>query len=93
MLTAADRIRALEAALPPDQHAEAHRLATILTDAANGMLTVEAAQVQMAALPDTATLIGALAGQRIQAAQSVLTFGADSQFGHVCISDVAGRNE
>lgn len=43
-------------------------------------------------MPEATALIAALTGQRIQANQSVLSFGTDNQFGDVSIRDVAGRD-
>lgn len=84
--------RALQAVLPSDQQTQAQRLATILADAANGLLSQEDARDRIAALPDSASLIASLAGQRIQANHSVLSFGADGQFGNVSIRDIVGRD-
>ncbi|MEI8305478.1 MAG: hypothetical protein WCF99_00300 [Chloroflexales bacterium] len=91
MISTSDISRALQAALPPDQHVFAQRLAAILADAANGILSHEEARGQIATLPDAAALITSLAGQRITVDQNVLSFGKDSQIGDVSIRDVAGR--
>ena len=79
----------LRAAVPGELQRHLPRLAQLLADAATGALAPADA---LATLRDPALnpLLHALAGRQVQAAHTLLSFGAGNRMGNVTIRDVAG---
>ncbi|HEX9370380.1 MAG TPA: tetratricopeptide repeat protein [Roseiflexaceae bacterium] len=83
---------ALRAVLPGAAPAAVSRLATLLAEVANGVISRDAAIARVTADQSLASLLDSLAGRQIQGRHALLSFGPDGRFGDISIRDVAGGN-
>lgn len=83
---------ALRAVLPGAAPAAVSRLATLLAEVANGVISRDAATARVTADQSLASLLDSLAGRQIQGQRALLSFGPDGRFGDISIRDVAGGN-
>lgn len=78
--------------LPKDQHASVPLIATIITNAATGLISADQAKEIVGTSAGTAQTIQALAGKEVAVANATISFGQGNQLGDVQIRDVAGNN-
>lgn len=88
-----ERIKvALYEKLPSELQPQADTLAQLLIDVSQGSISPKDGEAQLAARADVIELLEALQGQKVETANTTLSFGHNNKFADVSIRDVAGRD-
>jgi hypothetical protein len=80
----------LKQALPPEQHGVIGEFIALIQRAGSTTTNPDIAPGQ--AIPAVRSLLAALEGRSVQAADAIVSFGNHGQFGDVTIRDIAGRD-
>jgi len=83
---------AISKALPAEFHAQAHEIASVLTNVRNKTISPQEAQIYFEKQKNLLSVLYLLANQTKNTYDGIITFGNGTQSGDITIQDVAGGN-